>query len=232
MNTQKQNAQDVKLQRTDTRNVTSQQTDTRNMTPQRTDRNVTPQRTDARNVTPQQTDARDVRPQQQNARNVRPQRQNSRDMTPQRQNSRDVKLRDTHRYDDIIRLPHHVSTRHPQMSLENRAAQFSPFAALTGHAAAIEETARLTESFVELDENRKEELSEQLLLLSENLSGHPEVTVTCYQPDALKEGGAYVTIHGQVKSIDLYARQLRFTDGQTVPLDDLYELEIGNQPFC
>ena len=69
---------------------------------------------------------------------------------------------DTRKYDDIIHLPHHVSARHPQMSPLNRAAQFSPFAALTGHGAAIQETARLTDAFIELDEDQKERLDEQL----------------------------------------------------------------------
>ena len=83
--------------------------------------------------------------------------------------------KDTHKYDDIIHLPHHVSARHPQMSLMNRAAQFSPFAALTGHGAAIQETARLTDSFVELEEDQKEQLDEQLLKLREEPARNPEV---------------------------------------------------------
>ena len=88
-----------------------------------------------------------------------------------------------HLYDDIINLPHHVSKRHPQMSPMNRAAQFSPFAALTGHDAAIQETARQTDSFTELDEDRKRQLNEQLWFIMENLKQKPECEITYFQPD-------------------------------------------------
>ena len=134
--------------------------------------------------------------------------------------------KDTHKYDDIIHLPHHVSARHPQMSLMNRAAQFSPFASLTGHGAAIQETARLTDSFVELEEDQKEQLDEQLLKLREEPARNPEVEAVYFQPDARKDGGAYVTIRGTVKKIDGYRRRILFTDGTTVPMDMLFSIEI------
>lgn len=102
-------------------------------------------------------------------------------------------------YDDIIHLPHPVSPRHPQMPLADRAAQFSPFAALTGHDAAIRETARLTDSPVELEESGKEQLDRQLLLVQENLAQKPEIEVTYFQPDEKKSGGVYVTVCGRVK---------------------------------
>lgn len=130
-----------------------------------------------------------------------------------------------HKYDDIINLPHHVSTRHPQMSLMNRAAQFSPFAALTGHDAAIQETARLTDSFAELDDDRKEQLDERLQLIRETLSQHPEIQITYFQPDLKKNGGAYVTIRGKVKKIDEQCRQVLFTDGTAIPMDNLFSIE-------
>lgn len=128
-------------------------------------------------------------------------------------------------YEDIIDLPHHVSLRHPQMSPLNRAAQFSPFAALTGHEAAIRETERLTEEFAELDEDRRELLDEQIRWIQENLSSQPEVEVTYFQPDERKSGGAYVTIRGRVKKIDSFTRRLLFTDQQEIPMEYIYSIE-------
>lgn len=100
-----------------------------------------------------------------------------------------MNLVNKHQYDDIIDLPHPVSPRHPQMPHADRAAQFSPFAALTGHEAAIQETARLTDAFVELDEDRKEELDEQLRLIRDNQTQRPEIEATCFRPDRKKAGG-------------------------------------------
>lgn len=133
-------------------------------------------------------------------------------------------LANEHKYDDIIDLPHHVSTRHPQMPLADRAAQFSPFAALTGHDAAIRETARLTDTFVELDEGRKEELDRQLRRIKEALPQEPEIEVTYFQPDLRKSGGKYVTVRGRVKKVDEYKRQVLFTDGTVLPVENLYSV--------
>lgn len=130
-----------------------------------------------------------------------------------------------HNYNDIIHLPHHVSQRHPQMSLQNRAAQFSPFAALTGHHAAIQETERLTDSFIELDEDRKEQLDEQLQLIRENLEQQPGCEITCFRPDEKKNGGSYVTIHGRIKKIDEYGRRIIFTDGTAIPIEHLFSIQ-------
>lgn len=102
-------------------------------------------------------------------------------------NGRDT---DIHRYDDIIQLPHHVSAVRPQMPIADRAAQFAPFAALTGHDAAIRETARLTDEKAELDENAKEVLDETLRMVQELLPGQPEITVTYFQPDDRKPEAA------------------------------------------
>ena len=131
---------------------------------------------------------------------------------------------DEHRYDDIIDLPHYVSRKHPQMPLLDRAAQFAPFAALTGHEAAIKETARLTEEEIELDENSKELLDLRLQQLQEHLSEQPEVTVTYFCPDEKKAGGAYETVTGAVKKVDAYAGELVFTDGRRIGLGTVIEL--------
>lgn len=131
-----------------------------------------------------------------------------------------------HKYDDIIHLPHHVSVRHPQMSLADRAAQFSPFAALTGHEAAILETARLTDAFIELDDDRKAQIDRQLQLLKENQFQNPEIEVTYFQPDEKKNGGAYVTARGRVKRIDEYSRQILFLDGTAVLLERVLDIVL------
>lgn len=137
-------------------------------------------------------------------------------------------------YDDIIELPHHVSTVHPQMPLEDRAAQFSPFAALTGHEAAIQETARLTEELIELDEGRKGQINERLRWIRENQAGLPRIEVTYFQPDARKSGGSYVTARGRVKRIDEYGRQILFTDGSRIGIDQVVAIEgemFADVPF-
>lgn len=129
-------------------------------------------------------------------------------------------------YEDIIALPHHVSASHPQMALADRAAQFSPFAALTGYEDAIDESARLTEEQIELDENAREELDEKLRQIRECGEAHPEITVTFFQKDARKDGGAYVTITGRVKKIDEYARMISFMDGTVVRAEDILQCTI------
>lgn len=128
-------------------------------------------------------------------------------------------------YEDIIHLPHHVSERHPQMPLSARAAQFSPFAALTGHEDAIRETGRLTEDFREPDEDRRELLDNKIRLLQENLSEHPEVEVTYFQPDSKKSGGAYITVRGRVKKIDASSCRMVFTDQTDLALDNICSIE-------
>lgn len=135
-------------------------------------------------------------------------------------------LENGHQYDDIIHLPHHVSARHPQMSLADRAAQFSPFAALTGHEAVIQETARLTDRFIELDEDEKAQIDRQLQLLKENQLWRPEIEVTYFQPDGKKSGGAYVTVQGKVKRIDEYGRRILFEDGTAVSLEEVFDVSI------
>lgn len=132
-------------------------------------------------------------------------------------------------YDDIINLPHHVSKTHPQMSVYDRAAQFSPFAALTGYDEAVLETARRTDSKVELSEYAADILSEQFQILEEHLDEAPEVSITYFVKDERKSGGAYVTLTGAVKKIDLYKRVLTMMDGCDIPMDDI--LEISGEIF-
>lgn len=129
------------------------------------------------------------------------------------------------RYDDIINLPHHVSTKHPHMAPIDRAAQFSPFAALTGHDEAIKETARLTDERMELDENRKELLDVRLQLLREHLGEKPTVTFTFFEPDERKSGGAYVTVTGSVKKIEEYENKIILEEGAAIFIDDIYAVE-------
>ncbi len=131
----------------------------------------------------------------------------------------------TKTYDDIIHLPRHVSAKHPQMSISDRAAQFSPFAALTGHGSAIKETARLTDERVELDEDRKDVLSERLQMIAERLKERPEITITYFQPDAKKDGGAYVTVAGTVKKIDGYQRVVIMMDSTEIPINEIISIE-------
>lgn len=109
---------------------------------------------------------------------------------------------DKHRYDDLLDLPHHQSTGREHMSLHDRAAQFSPFAALTGYDAAIEETQRLTDEEITLDETVVAGINEQLFEIARHLSEKWQVTLTYFQPDARKSGGTYLTDTGTVKKID------------------------------
>lgn len=109
-------------------------------------------------------------------------------------------------YDDIIDLPRHVSTTRPQMSRENRAAQFSPFAALTGYDAAIRETARLTDEKIELGEGAVADLDMKLGMLADLIDDHPEIAMIYFRPDEKKSGGSYVTVAGALKKIDEYER--------------------------
>lgn len=128
-------------------------------------------------------------------------------------------------YDDIINLPHHVSATRPHMSAIDRAAQFSPFAALTGYGDAIKETARLTGEKVELDEYMKDVLSVRLQIIADQLKEHPEIAITYFQPDEKKNGGAYVTVIGRAKKIDEYERVVVMTDGTRVSIDEIASID-------
>lgn len=128
-------------------------------------------------------------------------------------------------YEDIINLPHHVSTTRPQMSMLDRAAQFSPFAALTGYDAAIKETGRLTDEKIELDEDTKAALDMKQTYLIEMIDEQPEITIIYFLPDARKAGGAYVTVTGNLKRFDEYERLLILTNGKKIPMDDILNID-------
>ena len=131
-----------------------------------------------------------------------------------------------HKYDDIINLLHPVSKTHPPMDILDRAAQFSPFAALTGYEAATKETERLTQQKIELDESEKELLDEQLFRVEAVLKDHPQVTITYFVPDLQKEGGKYHTVTGKVKKIDHYKRTILMENGEVVFMEDILHLQM------
>ena len=128
-------------------------------------------------------------------------------------------------YEDIINLPHHISKTRPQMSMIDRAAQFSPFAALTGYDAAIQETGRLTDEKIDLGEEAKTVLDRKQHYLSDIISVQPEITVTYFLPDERKSGGSYLSVTGKLKRIDEYERMMILTDGKKIPLDDIMNIE-------
>lgn len=127
-------------------------------------------------------------------------------------------------YEDIINLPHHVSPTRPRMSRADRAAQFSPFAALSGYGDAVKETARLTGQRIELDESAKAALDEKLRLLAEVIEDRPETAITYFLPDRKKTGGEYVTVSGRVKRADSVQRELVMTDGTRIPVEDILDI--------
>lgn len=132
------------------------------------------------------------------------------------------------KYDDIINLPHFVSKKYPQMSMRDRAAQFSPFAALTGYDAEIKETTRLTDRRIELDEDVLDKLNERLYILRKVLddgSVYPEVRITYFEKDLKKDGGKYITVSGRVRKIHEYRNIVIFEDGTEVPVHDISDID-------
>ena len=128
-------------------------------------------------------------------------------------------------YADIIDLPHPVSKRHPKISMEKRAAQFSPFAAMVGHDAAIRETARLTEEQLDLSEDEKAVIDGKLQMIQAHIKEQPEVTVTYFQPDKKKSGGAYVNVTGSVTGIDEARGLLKIGKKLTIPISEIVCIE-------
>lgn len=128
------------------------------------------------------------------------------------------------KYEDIINLPHHVSKTRPQMPMSDRAAQFAPFAALTGYDSAIKETGRLTDNRIELDEEALTALSMKLQFLMDAIDEEPEVEITYFKPDERKAGGSYLKITGIVKKLDEYERVLVLISGQKIKLDDIMDV--------
>ena len=139
--------------------------------------------------------------------------------------------KDPHRYDDMLRLPRHQSATRPHMPVSDRAAQFSPFAALTGYDETVRETARLTKDRIELDENAKALLDERLRLLLEHLPERPVVSLVYFVPDLLKQGGSYATASGSVKKLDFLNRQIvlyadnGISDGAKISINDVTAIE-------
>jgi len=131
----------------------------------------------------------------------------------------------TGKYDDIIDLPRPAS-KHPKMSRSDRAAQFSPFAALTGHEDSIKETARLTEEQIDLDESQKDEIGRLLSYLAENIQQKPEIIIRWFQPDRRKSGGVYQRIRDRVVKIDGYRNEMTLEDGRIIPLGYIVELTL------
>lgn len=131
-----------------------------------------------------------------------------------------------HKYDDIINLSHHVSSRHPQMPMMNRAAQFSPFAALTGYDDAVRETARLTDEKIELDEYEKEELDRKIQWIGSHLDERIPVSITYFQPDDKKAGGVYEKIVDTVRKINVYEHEILLAKGTKIPIMNILLMDF------
>ena len=134
-------------------------------------------------------------------------------------------MSEENKYEDIINLPHHVSSTRPKMSMRDRAAQFSPFAALTGYEDDVLEAARITCEKTELSEDAKSLLNAKLQIVYELIKKQPEITVTYFVPDAKKSGGEYVRKTGRAVDIDEYKRQVVLSDEILIPIDDIREIE-------
>lgn len=130
------------------------------------------------------------------------------------------------KYDDIIDLPHHISATRPRMPMIDRAAQFMPFRALTGYEDAVHETARLTDEKPELTEDEKSLLDMKLQRLADRLDSHPQVTLTWFQPDKRKTGGAYITTTGKLKKIDDFAGVLILLSGERIFIEDILDIQL------
>lgn len=128
-------------------------------------------------------------------------------------------------YEDIVDLPHHVSRKHPQPTMADRAARFAPFAAITGYEEMVLEEARVTDDRIEMDESSKAALNEKLNMILEFIDEQPEVSITYFEPDMRKAGGAYITVNGTVKRIDEYEHLVIMTDGKKINIDDIYNLQ-------
>lgn len=127
-------------------------------------------------------------------------------------------------YEDIVNLPPHISKRHPQPSMMDRAARFAPFAAITGYEEMVLEEARVTEERIDLDEGALLLLNEKLNMIQEFLDEEPEVTITYFEPDKRKSGGAYVSVTGTVKRIDEYEHLVIMDDGKKIRISEIYNL--------
>lgn len=134
----------------------------------------------------------------------------------------------SNKYDDIINLPHHISKKHPQMTLEARAAQFAPFAALTGYDDEVKETERLTNRRIELDDEAKSILDNKIQIILEQISQRPTVSITYFLPDTKKAGGEYVTITGTIKKIDGYNQVIVLENRTEIPINEIIDIDMNN----
>ena len=135
-------------------------------------------------------------------------------------------MKSTSRYDDIIHLPHPTSKKHARKPMADRAAQFSPFAALTGYDEAIDETARLTDQKLTPGEEEQAALNEMVQHLCEIAPARPTITVTHFVADQRKAGGRYIQTGGQLRRLDLTARTLSFVHGTTIRIDDILHIQL------
>lgn len=131
----------------------------------------------------------------------------------------------TGHYEDLIGLPHHISKKHPQMAVSDRAAQFSPFAALTGYDDTLKETARQTDRRIILSDDEKAALNDRLQIVLKQGSQSPIVSITYFVPDKTKDGGTYATLTGSVKKFEECNRTLRMLDGTQIPVEEILHIE-------
>lgn len=134
-----------------------------------------------------------------------------------------TKISNSHEYDDIINMPHHVSTRHPHMAMTERAAQFLPFAALTGYDAVIDETARYTDQKAELTDSERDMMDYQL---RQALQKDCEVIITYFCPDEKKDGGAYCSVTGKIVKLDSFSQQIIMENGIRILMDNVMDISL------
>ena len=131
------------------------------------------------------------------------------------------------KYDNIINLPHYELKNHKRMSIENRSAQFAPFAALTGYSDAVNETARLTNKKIEISDDMKSYIDMKLQLIENHINEKPIVTVLYFEKDNKKSGEKYLEYTGNIKRIDMVSQELKFIDGKIIDLNNIYDLEVN-----
>lgn len=137
-----------------------------------------------------------------------------------------------HKYDDIIDMEHHISKKHPQMSLYARSAQFAPFAALTGYEDAVKETGRETSFKIELDDEMKQIIDSKLQIILEKIKNKPEVTITYFIPDSKKDGGEYIAKTGLVIKIDTFNQKIVLLDQTEIPINEIIDIEGNILKIC
>lgn len=134
------------------------------------------------------------------------------------------------KYDDIINLEHHISSKHKRMTIKERAAQFAPFSALTGYSDAIKETARITDEKIELDENQKKIINSKLQIIKNKIDLKPTISLVCFKQDKKKQGGSYITIKGTIKKIDIQNQKIIMDDNKKIDINDLIDIKINIIP--